>query len=195
VPGSTLLRHVPNALSAARILAVPVLLVLAWQGRQDPFKWLLLAALLSDIADGLIARLGGFTSKLGALLDSIGDTLVFFTAAWGTWVFHPEVVREHGTLMAALLGSWLFENVAALLRYGRLSSFHTYLSRIAAYALGIFVMVMFLFGQQDWLMYVAVGIALAATVEELVLLALLPQWRSDVRGAWWVLRERRAGAP
>ena len=50
------LRHVPNSISAARIVAPPILIYLAFTGREDLYKWLLLAALPSDIADGLVAR-------------------------------------------------------------------------------------------------------------------------------------------
>ena len=52
-----MLRHVPNALSIARIGASPVLVALAFAGAGSTYTWLLIAALASDIADGLIARL------------------------------------------------------------------------------------------------------------------------------------------
>jgi hypothetical protein len=32
--------------------------------------------------------------------------------------------------------------------------------------------------------------SIVASLEELVLLRVLPGWRTDVRGLWWVLRER-----
>ena len=187
-------RQLPNALSTARILAAPVLVVLATQGALQPFTWLLVLALLSDIADGLIARTFRLQSKLGALLDSVADTLLLFAALFGIWVFHPDVVREHAVVGLALVGAWVTENVAALLRYGRLSSFHTYVSKAAGYLLGIFIGVLFVFGFQPWLLYLAVGVSVIGNFEELVLLARLPEWRADVRGLWWVLRERRGPA-
>jgi CDP-diacylglycerol--glycerol-3-phosphate 3-phosphatidyltransferase len=186
-----MLRHVPNALSIARILASPALVVLAGSGQPGPFTWVLILALLSDIADGLIARVFSLQSRIGALLDSVADTLLLFAALYGIWVFHPDVVAEHVLAGALVVGAWLTENVAALLRYGRLSSFHTYLSKVAGYALGIFVGVFFLFGFQPWLFYLAVGVSVIGNCEELVLLAFLPTWRANVRGLWWVLRERR----
>lgn len=189
-----MLRHVPNALSIARIVASPALIVLAGNGQEGPFTWVLILALLSDIADGLIARVFSLQSRIGALLDSVADTLLLFTALYGIWVFHPDVAADHALAGALAVGAWLTENVAALLRYGRLSSFHTYLSKIAGYALGIFVGVFFLFSFQPWLFYLAVGVSVIGNCEELVLLALLPTWRADVRGLWWVLRERRVGA-
>ena len=90
--------------------------------------------------------------------------------------------------------AWVVEALAALARYGRLSSFHTYASKVAGYLLGIFVGVLFVFGFYPWLLYVAVATSVLGNLEELVLLRLLPEWRADVRGAYWVLRERRRAA-
>jgi CDP-diacylglycerol--glycerol-3-phosphate 3-phosphatidyltransferase len=88
----------------------------------------------------------------------------------------------------------VLENLLALVRYGRLSSFHTVCSKITANLLGLFIGVLFLFGLHPWLLYLAAGMSILASLEELALLALLRQWRADVRGVWWVLRERPANA-
>ena len=186
-----MLRQLPNALSAARIASAPVLVALAATGETVAFTWLLVAALLSDIADGLIARMLDLQSRLGALLDSVGDTLLLFASLYGVWVFHPDILREHAAAGMLLVGAWVTENVAALLRYGRLSSFHTYLSKVAGYLMGFFIGVLFVFDFQPWLLYLAVGVSVLGNLEELLLLALLPEWRADVRGVAWVLRERR----
>jgi CDP-diacylglycerol--glycerol-3-phosphate 3-phosphatidyltransferase len=183
------LRLVPNLISTARLLAVPVLVALAYTRREEPFGALLVAALVSDILDGLIARAFRITSQLGAKLDSAADALLLPTAAYGVWVFHPAVALEHRAAFTLVLALWIGEYLAALLRYGRLSSFHTYGARIAAYALGIFVGGLFVFGYIPWLMWLAVIVAVAASLEEFALLWLLPQWRSNVRGLWWVMRE------
>lgn len=187
-------RQLPNALSAARIAASPVLVLLAANGALGAFTWLLVPALLSDIADGLIARAFRLQSKLGAQLDSIADVMLLLASAYGVWVFHPQIVADHAAAALALAAAWLIEIVAALLRYGRLSSFHTYMSKAAGYLLGIFIGVLFVFGFEPWLLYVAVAVSVLGNIEELVLLALLPKWRADVRGLWWVLRERRSGS-
>ncbi len=189
-----LLRRLPNALTSLRIAAIPLLAWLAVTRRYDPFTAILIACLLGDIADGILARALRATSELGAMLDSIADTLLFFTAAFGAWVFHGEALRAHPVAFALVPGLWISENLAALLRYGRLSSFHTYLSRIAAYALGFFIGLLFLTGFKSWLLYTALGFLTVATLEEFALLAVLPEWTADVRGLWWVLRARRQRA-
>ena len=187
------LRHVPNVLSGARALAVPVLLVLALEEQRVAFTWVLIPALLSDVFDGWIARAFGLESKLGAALDSVADSLMLFVSVYGIWVFHPEVIREHAWLCGIAVGLWALEDLLALARYGRLSSFHTYLSKVVANLLGLFIGWLFLFGFEPWMLHLAAGTSIVASLEELALLRVLPEWRADVRGLWWVLRERRDG--
>lgn len=73
---SVMLRHLPNLLSALRLVAAPVA---AWAILED-HDTLALAmfafAGLSDLADGLVARHWGFTSRFGAWLDPIADKLL-----------------------------------------------------------------------------------------------------------------------
>ena len=186
-----LLRQLPNILSGARIGCFPLLIVFAALGYREQFQWLLLAALITDILDGLIARSFGLVSELGARLDSIADALTMTAAAYGIIQLEPAFVNAYGLWMLLVLGLWVLEMAASIWRYGRLSSFHTLLVRVGAYALGIFVMTLFLYGFNGWLFTAAVAINVIAYAEEFLLLWLLPEWTADVRGAWWVIRSRR----
>lgn len=185
------LRSLPNLISGARLVAGPVLVILAIVHAEVAFCWLLIAALISDIADGLIARALALQSKVGAMLDSAADVTTLASAAYGIRVFHPDVLREHALGCALVLGGWALVCVIALLRYARLSSFHTYVSKAAGYALGFFLAVLFVREFSAPLFYAAVTLSVVGSVEELALLWYLPAWQSDVRGLWWVLRARR----
>jgi CDP-diacylglycerol--glycerol-3-phosphate 3-phosphatidyltransferase len=182
------LRHLPNALSLARLLAAPVLVGLALAHHEQAFTILLIAALITDVLDGWIARRFQAQSPLGAMLDSAGDVTTLLAAAIGIAVFQPDVWREHIVAIGLVLGGWLVECALAVIRYGRLSSFHTYASKAAGYALGFFVAVLFAIGFLPSLFYIAVVLSLVSTFEELLLLWRLPTWRADVRGLWWVSR-------
>ncbi len=57
---------------------------------------------------------------------------------------------------------------------------------------GIFVMSLFLWGYAAWVLYAMTVLSVIAYAEELVLLCLLPEWKADVRGIYWVLSQRRA---
>ena len=70
---------IPNAIGFARLIAIPVFLVLALSSRngQDTVATILFAVIAwADYADGFAARLTGQYSRLGALLDPIVDRLL-----------------------------------------------------------------------------------------------------------------------
>jgi phosphatidylglycerophosphate synthase len=181
---------VPNVISGARLAAVPLLVALAWLGIERAYGMLLVGALVSDIVDGLIARGFRITSPLGASLDSTADALLLPTAAFGVWTFHRPVIVEYRFAFGLVVGLWIADYVLSLWRYGRLSSFHTYLSRAAAYAMGFLVGGLFVFGFARWLLWLAFTLGVAASLENFALLWLLPTWQADVRGVLWVLRAR-----
>ncbi len=183
-------RNTPNAISIARLCATAFLLAAVIQHQIDIFKWLLLACLLSDIADGLIARAFHLTSRLGAALDSAADTLTMLIGFYGVYVFQRAFVTDHyiGVLIVAVF--YIAEVVASLIRYGKLSSFHTLLDRIAAYACGIFVMSLFLWGNHSWLFQLTVLIYVVSLTEEMLLICILPKWKTDVGNVFRVLAER-----
>jgi phosphatidylglycerophosphate synthase len=182
--------NTPNAISLARLLATPILLGTVLWRHSEFFKWLLLACLLSDIVDGLIARVFRLRSPLGATLDSTADLLVTIIMIAGVCVFQRQFVIAHFWEISAAVALFVLELIAAFWRYGRISSYHTILNRIAAYAQGIFVVSLFLWGYQAWLFHPMIAMTISAALEELLLLWVLPESRVDVRGLYWVLSNR-----
>jgi CDP-diacylglycerol--glycerol-3-phosphate 3-phosphatidyltransferase len=175
----------------ARLLASPVLVCFAFAGWEAPFKWLLLASLLSDTIDGAIARAFHTQSRRGALLDSVADIVLTLATLLGLVRLQWPFVSEHHRALFLIVGIYVLEVALALYRYGRVSSFHTYLARVAAYAQAVFVLSLFFLGDYGWLFYLTVIVSVIAYVEELVLLYFLPNWTSDVRGLYWVFTDKR----
>jgi len=185
------LRQLPNAISVARLFATPVLVWAAATEQRGVFRWLLLACILSDILDGWIARAFDLKSKLGAMLDSSADLALVLAAYVSLWLLERELVRTHAAILGCAAGLYVGEIGVALLRYGKPSSFHTLLVRCAAYAQGIFFVTLFFWGYSPVVFTGAVALAILASLEELALLWLLPEWRADVGGLWRVLRAPR----
>jgi CDP-diacylglycerol---glycerol-3-phosphate 3-phosphatidyltransferase len=82
--GLCVLRNLPNAMSIARIPASLVLLILFDHGSGSHI-WIsiavVVAVMASDFFDGRLARRYGIASKLGYLLDGLGDR-AFHVAAY-----------------------------------------------------------------------------------------------------------------
>lgn len=181
-----------NLITAFRILAAPVLLLLLFTHQWHLFKWLLLVAFLTDLVDGELARRFKVTSVLGSKLDSIGDDLTVFVAMVGMFIHFPDFIRQELILIIALLALFLLQISLALYRYGKISSFHTYLAKLAAFAQGVFLLSSFFFHQPNLILfYVAAAITIADLAEEIILVLLIPTWRANVKGLYWVMKERR----
>lgn len=94
------------------MIGIPVFLYLAFSGPDGVSFWaavLFWAIAAGDYLDGLLARVTGQYSRLGALLDPVVDRLLIVSGIVVCWYFDllPEVllvllvVRELGTLLLA----------------------------------------------------------------------------------------------
>jgi cardiolipin synthase len=102
---------VPNALSAARLLGVPVFLWAILSERDGLALVLLFLAGLTDYLDGKIARKYGLVSRVGQLLDPVADRLYIASTLLGlAW---REVIPWW--LVGILLARELFMGVVVLI--------------------------------------------------------------------------------
>jgi cardiolipin synthase (CMP-forming) len=94
--------NLPNLISLARLLLVPVAIWLILVSRYGTAFWILLAAGVSDALDGFIAKRFDRRTRLGALLDPIADkamlvsvyvTLGMAHQLW-TWLVILVVFRD-----------------------------------------------------------------------------------------------------
>jgi cardiolipin synthase len=73
-------RHIPNILTIARLLAVPVMAVWMADGKWVQSLVLFVLAEFTDILDGYIARRFQFITNFGKLADPLADKLIQLTA-------------------------------------------------------------------------------------------------------------------
>ena len=172
--------NVPNCISAFRILLVPALLALAWR-RSGAFTVVLAASLLLDILDGYIARKFNQQTDLGAKLDSWGDFLTVLVYPFAAVWLRPQESRDNGFYWLAAAVVYALPILIGFLKYGRLTSYHTRLTRIAAYAMGIAIVAFF----ANWsvLPFRAACFLLALSqIEEIAITVTLPLWMANVSG-------------
>jgi cardiolipin synthase (CMP-forming) len=106
---------IPNLIGYARLVAIPVFLVLALEssdGRTVATAALYLAIAGGDYVDGLVARATGQYSRMGAILDPVVDRLTILAGVVVCWRFEllPRwalaalVARELVTVVLAQVG-------------------------------------------------------------------------------------------
>jgi CDP-diacylglycerol--glycerol-3-phosphate 3-phosphatidyltransferase len=106
---------IPNAVGYLRLAAIPVFLYLSFEsgdGRTAPAAILFAAIAGSDYLDGILARVTGQYSRMGALLDPVVDRLTVLAGVVVCWHFEllPRwalivlAARELAMLVLAQIG-------------------------------------------------------------------------------------------
>ena len=71
--------NLPNLISMARLLSVPIAVIFILEGRYDSAFWLFVAAGASDGIDGYIAKRFDARTTLGSYLDPLADKVLLIT--------------------------------------------------------------------------------------------------------------------
>lgn len=116
VPISNRIFTIPNIISFARLLTIPVFLWLVWQGRELAGFIVLVVAVSTDFVDGLVARKLNQVSRLGMFLDPLADRL--FIAAVVVALAIRDVVPLWLVILVVLRDVLLGIGAAILSRYG-----------------------------------------------------------------------------
>ena len=182
--------YIVNGITIYRILAVFALIELIVHHDWHVFRWVLLLSFLTDAVDGFLARRYGVISKAGAVLDSIGDDLTVAVAIGGLLVFDPTFLRGHLAVIILLASLYVIQTVAALVRYGKLTSFHTWLAKIAAVSQGVFLVLVFFAASVPTLFfYIAAVLTGLDLLEELAIVFVLRHWKTDVKSIFSIKKE------
>ena len=180
--------YVINGITLYRLLSAPFLLFLAIRGNLELFRAMLALSFFTDAIDGALSRMFRVSSLFGTKLDSIADDATVLGATACLWIFQPRFMAEHWMAFVIVFSLFIIQNIVALSVYKKVTSFHTYLAKTAAVMQGIFfMMVFFNIGPVEIGFYVAAVVTAVELVEEIILVFLLPEWRANVKGLFWVL--------
>ena len=174
-----------------RIAAVPLLSMLLWFGERELFTWFLLISYSTDAIDGYLARKLKITSARGSQLDSIGDQLTFTMGLIGLVVFENDFIKSNIILILIAFVPYLLQMVIAFVKYGKATSFHTYLAKVSAVVQGVFILWLLFFGHVYWLFYFMIIVGLLETLEEIILIFMYDSWVADVKGLLFALKDKR----
>jgi CDP-diacylglycerol--glycerol-3-phosphate 3-phosphatidyltransferase len=180
-----------NAITVYRLVAAFLLLYLIIKKQEDIFKWFLAISFFTDAIDGYLARKYKAVSVMGSKLDSIADDLTILMAIIGVFVLEPGFIGHELPWVFVLLVLYFSQLILSLIRYHKLSSFHTYAAKVAAVLQGSFLILLFFLPEWPlWLFRIAAIFTIIDLVEEIILVLLLREWKTDVKGLYWVMRRK-----
>lgn len=182
--------YIINGITIYRILAAPVLIWLIYSGNLNLFKWLLGISFFTDLIDGYLARRFHVESVMGTRLDSIGDDLTILAGFIGMYFFKHEFFMDQLHWFYLLGGLFVIQTIMAFFRYGKTTSFHTLLAKTSAILQGSFMLLLFFLPQPIYILfYVTVASTGLELMEEIILTYFLKEWKTNVKGLFWVFRK------
>lgn len=174
-----------------RIVAVPFILATIWLDVRIFTGLLYLATFTSDALDGFVARTYNLVTRRFAKLDSTGDVLMLLVGIYGFYFYETEFFLDNLPVILGTVALYLMQQGISLLRFGKTTSFHTVSAKAAAVVQTIFISSMFIFGITPWFFYITIAVSILETVEEIALILIIRNWRYNVSGLYWFLKEQR----
>jgi PAS domain S-box-containing protein len=173
----------PNLISIFRLIIVPVLLYSAWTSKATLFLILFICLLLMSFADGFLARRLKQVTELGAELDSWGLFAAYLVVPICAWMLWPELVRREASFVIAVVGFYFVPATLGLMKYGHLTSYHTWSSKLSAVLITVTAIMLFM-GAPSWPFRLATPFLVISGIEEIFMTAILPQWQANIPSLW-----------
>lgn len=183
--------NVPNALSLYRILALPFIIYTICTANRESFILLLSINLITDILDGLIARLFNLQTEFGAKLDSVADVGTYIMAFMGMISLEKAFVATYKIEFIILISMWLIPQLCALVRFQRFPSFHLWSYKITGYLQGIFIFSYFVMGFSALYFHLMLVVSYLTYLEELILVITLPKLQSNLKSIFLIQQQKR----
>ena len=188
-----MLRGLPNLISGSRVVATLVIAAGGAMHDQATVVGGIAYSLLSDVIDGPLARALGEASARGAQLDSIADAMLLWIAPAAIWTSVPGARERLGVTIAVVYASYVVPVAAGVIKFRRLTSYHTWGARSAAVLIAM-GFAAFLLWHVVWPLGIGVAVLVGSAIEEFAITCTLPRWQADVRSLMAAVRLRRQAA-
>lgn len=165
----------------------PLMLYLALQKMEFWFIAALLFSGFTDVLDGFLARKLKQITRLGSHLDSLGDFAIYSTMAAGAWIIWPDIAQQEIFYFTLILFSFLLPVWVGLIKFGRLTGYHTWSVKLAVFVTFIGYVTLFS-GLASWPFKLASYLCVYAGLEEILITIVMRRERVDVRSIWAALQ-------
>lgn len=180
---------------AVRVLLGPILLVVSVKGASSGWLlFILIAALLSDIFDGILARHIGVATERLRVADSWADGWFYLWVCAAVWARAPEIIRVFRLPIAILVSMDVFSYGVDLVRYRRISSLHAYSAKAWGVSLFMATVALLVFHTGGAFLWLAIILGYISNVDGFAIKMILRKWHSDVHSIPHALQMARTEA-
>jgi CDP-diacylglycerol--glycerol-3-phosphate 3-phosphatidyltransferase len=182
-------------LTGLRAILAPIVVLLSlFAPRPWAFAVCLIAAFLSDIFDGVLARQLGIATANLRRLDSVADTLFYAACVFAAWHLYPAAITQHVGSLAVLATLEVMRYALDFLKFRREASYHMWSSKVWGIALFAGFFGLLVMGSSGVVVSCAIYLGIVADLEGLLISLVLPRWHADVPTLVHAWRVRHAEA-
>ncbi|MEP7232251.1 MAG: CDP-alcohol phosphatidyltransferase family protein [Ginsengibacter sp.] len=181
------MKQFPYFLIAFRFLLAPIMLCLGYFYHTQYRKLivlLLFLGLLSDVLDGIIARKQNSSSAKMRRLDSQTDMIFWLSAGFTAWFIWPQVISSNSFVIWILLGMEAACYAVSIIKFGRETCTHAYLSKFWGLTLLAAFTDLILNGNAGFLFYFCLCSGIVSHLDRILITLILPKWQHDIPSAY-----------
>lgn len=187
-------RTLPLLLTLSRAALAPVVVLLAiLHPSRTGFGLCLVAAFLSDVFDGILARRLGVATPALRRLDSVVDSIFYVAATFAAWHLYPAAITHRLAPLGTLVFLEITRYAVDAVKFRREASYHMWSSKLWGVALFLAFYSLLALGSDGIFLSAAVFLGIAADLEGLAISLVLRDWKSDVPTLFHAIRLRTAG--
>jgi cardiolipin synthase len=186
------MKFIPKLLVLFRVLISPFFLWDALDGKTT--IWFIIgfvAAFLSDIFDGIIARKLGVSNAQLRQADSWADVCLYSCIFISAWLVHSDILIAFRVPLLIVVFVQLIWWIVNLVKYGKPASYHTYSAKFWGITLFIAIVALFGFNYGGIYLWLSCIAGIIHSVEEIAMTLILPVWTHDVLSIFHALELRR----
>jgi CDP-diacylglycerol--glycerol-3-phosphate 3-phosphatidyltransferase len=178
---SSTLSYLPVLLTSLRLALAPALIGLGvlWPA-PAAMGAVLVAAFLSDVFDGIIARRLGIATPGLRRLDSTADTVFYVAVAIVAWRLYPGAIAARAVPLAVLGTLEVVRYAFDWFKFRREASYHMWSAKLFGLALFVGCFSLLACGSDNATVTAAVYCGIFSDLEGLLISARLKRWRADV---------------
>lgn len=153
---------------------------------------MIVAGLLSDIYDGILARRWGTATAALRIADSAIDIVFYFGVLVAVIERHWPALRERNLLVTAVVALEVLHGLFDRMKFGRISSYHSYAAKVWGLLLAASAVALLGFDQAGFLLTTALAWGILCQLEGFAMSVMLPEWTHDVktlRSAWLIRKQ------
>ncbi len=186
------MKTIPLVLTSLRFFLAPVLLWLAWaHPNRIAFGTILIAAFLSDVFDGILARRLGVATPALRRLDSTADSAFYIAATCAVWHLDRTAITTRLAPLLILAAFEITRYAFDFIKFRREASYDMWSSKLWGLLLFAAFFSLLALDRDGIIVSVAVYLGIVADGEGLIISIVLKQWQNDVPTLFHALRTRR----